>query len=99
MMFKKGLKEGKNQIYAAQNFLSLTMSKGAVQVLAICWLTLPSIQSMIPLVPLLPITIRSTSLALATSVIVLAGFPSMTMGTVLSAGCFTSARACESTVT
>ena len=43
---------------------------------------------MMPLVPLLPITMRSNSLALDASVMVFAGFPSMTMGTVFSVGCF-----------
>ena len=59
-----------------------------MQLLAICWLTVPSIQSMMPLVPLLPTTIRSDCLAFAASVMVFAGLPSMTMGTVLRVGCF-----------
>ena len=58
-----------------------------MQLLAICWLTVPSIQSMMPLVPLLPTTIRFDSLALAAFVMVFAGLPSMTMGTVFSVGC------------
>ena len=61
-----------------------------MQLLAICWLTVPSIQSSTPLVPLLPMTIRSDSLALAACTMVFAGLPSMTMGTVLSLGCFFS---------
>ena len=59
-----------------------------MQLLAICWLTVPSIQSMMPLVPLLPTTIRSDCLARDASVMVFAGLPSMTMGTVLRVGCF-----------
>ena len=59
-----------------------------MQLLAICVLTVPSIQSITPLVPRLPMTIRSDSLALAACTMVFAGFPSMTMGTVLSLGCF-----------
>jgi len=77
-------------VYFWQYFWSFTMSTGTVQLLAICWLTVPSIQSMMPLVPLLPTTIRSDSRALAASVMVRAGLPSMTMGTVLSLGCFFS---------
>ena len=74
--------------YFWQYFWSFTISTGAVHVFAICVLTVPSIQSMMPLVPRLPMTMRSDSLALDASVMVFAGFPSMTMGTVLSVGCF-----------
>ena len=52
-----------------------------MQLLATCWLTLPSIHVSIPLFPRLPRTIRSASLAFAASMMRVAGFPSMKMGT------------------
>jgi len=59
-----------------------------VQLFTTLWLTLPSIQSRIPLCPRFPTMMRSASLARDASMMVWAGLPSMTMGTVRSLGFF-----------